>query len=304
MADTSGKSKIFVAGGSGQVALSLKEAAQQARINLKTAGRPDFDLCDADGVRAAIEAYRPTVLINAAAYTAVDAAESNEQEAFAINATGAETLAAIAAERAIPFLHLSTDYVFDGEKTEPYVETDPVAPTGIYGQSKLAGEQAVMAANPKAIILRTAWVYSPFGKNFLKTMLSLASRELLSVVSDQHGNPTYAPDIAATVLAIIAKLDGGEPSADQAGVYHMTGSGEATWHGFACAIFEQGASNGLAHPKVAAIPTADYPTPARRPANSRLNCTKLRENFGISMPNWQESTAACVKRLSEMGQLG
>lgn len=304
MAATANKPHIFVAGGTGQVALSLKGAAGKTGVAITTAGRPAFDLTDTDGMRTTIEACNPSAIINAAAYTAVDAAESNEEDAFAVNAAGAESLAVIARERAIPFFHISTDYVFDGEKTAPYIEDDTVAPTGVYGKSKLAGEQAVMHVNPKAIILRTAWVYSPFGKNFLKTMVSLASREALSVVADQHGNPTYAPDIAAAILTIITELGGDEPTVEQAGLYHMAGSGEATWHSFACEIFEQGTRYGLAHPEVAAIPTADYPTPARRPANSRLNCEKLRESFNISLPNWRESTSECVKRLSEMGQLG
>jgi len=304
VAESAEKSPIFVAGGTGQVALSLREAAENAGFPLVAAGRPDFDLTSAASVRAAIDAYNPSAIINAAAYTAVDAAENDKEQAFAINATGAATLAAIAAERNIPFLHLSTDYVFDGNKASPYDETDAVGPTGVYGQSKLAGERTVLKANPKSLILRTAWVYSPYGKNFLKTMLSLSERNVLSVVADQHGNPTYAPDIAAALLAILARLDGQEPTDTQAGIYHMTGSGETTWHGFASQIFDEGARFGLARPEVKAIPTADYPTPAKRPANSRLNCEKLSKNFNISLPGWRESTALCVKRLSEMGQLG
>lgn len=295
---------IFVAGNLGQVALSLQEAAEKAGIPLVAAGRPDFDLTDPAGTRTAIDACDPTAIINAAAYTAVDAAESDEDTANSINGAGAGALAAITAQHGVPFLHLSTDYVFDGTKVEPYVETDPVGPTGAYGRSKLAGECAVVAANPNAIILRTAWVYSPFGKNFLKTMLSLAGRDGLSVVADQQGNPTYAPDIADALLSIVRQLGGKEPTEAQAGLYHMTGSGETTWHGFADALFDEGARYGLKKPVLNAISTADYPTSARRPANSRLNCDKLEQNFGISLPNWRESTAACVKRLSEMGELG
>ena len=303
MVASSDSNTIFVAGGTGQVALSLQEAANTAGIALTCAGRPAFDLTNPDGMQAAIDAHNPAAIINAAAYTAVDAAESDEAAATAINSAGAGTLAAIAAERGIPFLHLSTDYVFDGTKSAPYIETDPVGPTGAYGRSKLAGERTVIAANPKAIILRTAWVYSPFGKNFLKTMVSLASRDTLSVVADQRGNPTYAPDIADALLSITRQLNGCEPTTAQAGLYHMAGGGETTWHGFANAIFDEGAHYGLKKPTISAVTTADYPTPARRPANSRLNCAKLEQIFGISLPNWRESTAVCVKRLSQMGEL-
>ena len=304
MTAISDDARIFVAGGSGQVALSLKAAAKQAGIQLITAGRPDFDLTNSAGMRAVIDGYKPTAIINAAAYTAVDAAEDDEENAVAINGAGAGALAAIAADLGVPFLHLSTDYVFDGTKPEPYVESDPVGPTGAYGRSKLAGEQAVMAANPNAIIFRTAWVFSPYGKNFLKTMVSLADRPNLSVVADQHGNPTYAPDIATALLLVIKQLVSTEPPADQAGIYHMTGSGETTWHGFASAVFDEGTRYGQAKPAIKAVTTAEYPTPARRPANSRLDCSKLQDSFGISLPSWQESTATCVKRLSEMSELG
>ena len=304
MSTTSGTNGVFVAGNSGQVARSLKEAAANAGIPLITAGRPEFDLTDPVSMRVMIDTCKPTAIINAAAYTAVDAAEDDEENANAINGAGPGALAAIAAEGCIPFIHLSTDYVFPGTKSNPYTETDPVGPTGAYGRSKLLGERAVIAANPEAIILRTAWVYSPYGKNFLKTMLSLAGRETLSVVADQQGNPTYAPDIADALLSLAGQLNGKTPTIAQAGIYHMTGGGETTWHEFASAIFKEGSHYGLHKPVLNAVTTADYPTLARRPANSRLNCDKLKQNFGISLPDWRKSTAACVKRLSEMGELG
>ncbi len=294
---------IFVAGKNGQVARALSEAAMARGLDVKTMGRPELDLQDKVSIAAAIESENPSVIINAAAYTAVDKAEEEEALAARINANGAEALAAIAHKRNIPFIHISTDYVFDGTKTAPYVETDPVGPTGAYGRSKLKGEHAVMEANPDAIILRTAWVYSPFGGNFLKTMLSLADRDTLSVVADQFGNPTYAPDIADGILDILEKLDDQLPSPEQAGVFHMVGTGDTTWHEFATAIFEEGARLGSALPIVHAITTAEYPTPATRPVNSKLNCDKLAEVFGVSLPEWRESTAACVKRLSETDEL-
>ena len=295
---------IFVAGKQGQVALSLEEAAGTRNLTLSTHGRPVLDLLDPAATKDAVLAASPAAIINAAAYTAVDQAESEEDLATRINADGAAALAAAAAELGVPFIHISTDYVFDGTKDAPYVESDPVAPTGAYGRSKLKGEQSVLKANPSAIIVRTAWVYSPFGKNFLKTMLALAGRDTLSVVADQHGNPTYAPDIANALLDILAQLDGHVPTADKAGIYHLAGTGFTNWHGFAQSIFENGAGFGLPVPDVKAISTAEYPTPAKRPANSRLDCDKLNVNFGVSLPNWRESTAECVKRLSEMGELG
>ncbi|MBO6505231.1 MAG: dTDP-4-dehydrorhamnose reductase [Kordiimonadaceae bacterium] len=296
---------IFVAGKSGQVARSLEEAAVDQGLHLQAYGRPELDIASPESIEAVVMAANPAAIINAAAYTAVDQAESEEELATKVNADGPAALASVAAKLKVPFLHISTDYVFDGSKASAYVETDPVGPTGAYGRSKLAGEKAVLAANPRAIILRTAWVYSPFGKNFLKTMLSLAGRDRLTVVADQFGNPTYAPDIANMLLGIWFRLEGeGEPTPEQAGIYHMSGSGSTSWHGFAEAIFEEGAKYGLPKPEVAAIPTSEYPTPAKRPANSRLDCSKLKRVFGLQQPDWRDSTAECVKRLSQMGELG
>lgn len=298
-------SRIFVAGSSGQVALSLKEAAELGGISLITAGRPEFDLADPEGMRTAITAFKPTAIVNAAAYTAVDAAEDNEEAANAVNRDGTKALAAIAAELNVPFIHISTDYVFDGDKNGAYVETDPVAPQGAYGRSKLAGEIAAIDANPNSIILRTAWVYSPFGNNFLKTMLKLAqNRDELGIVADQYGNPTYAPDIADAILEVVKQLDAGKPLTDASGVYHLSGTNDTNWHGFASFIFEEGGRHGHPIPKANAITTVEYPTPAKRPMNSRLNCAKVQEAFSITMPDWQESTVKCVKRLFGEGQLG
>ena len=297
--------RIFVAGSKGQVALSLKGAAEAAGTEICTAGRPNFDLGNAAGMRAAITAYKPTAIINAAAYTAVDAAEEDEANATAINCGGAGALAAIAAELNIPFLHLSTDYVYDGKKDGAYIETDTVGPTGAYGRSKLAGEIAVMAANPNAMIFRTAWVYSPFGKNFCKTMLKLAqTRDELGIVADQYGNPTYAPDIAEALLAVATKIEATGTHAEYAGIYHLAGTGCTSWHGFAEKIFSESGTHGHNVPTANAVTTADYPTPAARPANSQLDCSKFTETFGLTLPNWQESTATCVKRLLEDGLLG
>ncbi|NVJ97158.1 MAG: dTDP-4-dehydrorhamnose reductase [Alphaproteobacteria bacterium] len=297
--------RIFVAGSSGQVALSLKEAAAKEGICLETFGRPDFDLADADSVGATVKAFHPDIIINAAAYTAVDAAETDEAAAFAINADGPAHLARAAAQLDIPLLHISTDYVFDGAKNGPYVETDSTGPTGIYGRSKLKGEQAALEAHNKVAIFRTAWVYSPFGKNFVKTMLQLAkTRDELGVVADQIGNPTYGPDIAVALLAAAKAMLASEWKPEFGGIFHLVGTGEASWHEFAEAIFDAGSCYGHPRPKVKAITTADYPTPAKRPANSRLDCSKLADTFGIHLPSWEQSTNLCVKRLFESGDLG
>jgi dTDP-4-dehydrorhamnose reductase len=294
---------IFVAGKSGQVALSLTEAAKQRGIKLQCYGRPELDLSDRNSAQRIIETEKPSAIINAAAYTAVDQAETEEDLATAINADGPAMLAKVADGLGVPFLHISTDYVFDGLKNTPYVETDPVAPAGAYGRSKLAGEQAVMAANPNALIFRTAWVYSPFGKNFLKTMIALSARESLNVVNDQVGNPTYAPDIASALLDVLTQIKSQAPNATTAGLYHLSGTGDASWFDFARQIFSTAKPYGVPSPKVTGIPTSQYPTPAKRPANSRLNCNKLHEQFGIKLPSWQDSTSECVKRLSQTGGL-
>lgn len=292
--------RIFVAGSNGQLAQSLKEAVVGSDIELITAGPPEFDLCRPETMAELVKKYEPTAIVNAAAYTAVDAAEGDEATAYAVNATGAAALAAIAAELNVPFIHVSTDYVFSGNKNGSYTENDSVSPSGAYGRTKLAGELNVMLKNPNSIILRTAWVYSPFGKNFLKTMLSLAkTREELGVVSDQTGNPTYAPDIADAILHIIEGIEEEGWDDGYAGVYHLAGSGDTSWHGFASEIFKEGGKYGHPVPTVNAITTADFPTPAKRPANSCLNCNKVQQIFSIKMPAWQDSTAKCVKRLFE-----
>jgi dTDP-4-dehydrorhamnose reductase len=265
-------------------------------------GRPDLDLLDEASIAASIEAVRPDLIVNAAAYTAVDQAEGDEAAAFALNADGAGRLATAAARHGVPIIHLSTDYVFDGSKEGAYNERDPVAPLGAYGRSKLAGEQAVASANPDHIILRTAWVYSPYGRNFVKTMLRAAEiREELSVVNDQRGNPTSAMDLAAGILAIAAHRLRGSGASD-AGIYHMTASDEATWADFADFIFTCSAASGGPVARVERVTSDQYPTPVRRPANSRLDCTKAAKTFGISLPEWHDSVRDCVNRLVECGE--
>ncbi|MDE2620054.1 MAG: dTDP-4-dehydrorhamnose reductase [Sphingomonadales bacterium] len=291
--------RIAVTGLTGQVVQSLLERGAAAGHEIVAVGRPALDLAspDADAIHRALAAVAPEAIVSAAAYTAVDRAESEADLAFAVNAAGAGHVATAADRLGVPLVHLSTDYVFAGDSARPYREDDPTGPTGIYGASKLAGEQAVGAACANSAILRTAWVYSPFGANFVKTMLRLAeSRDTLGVVSDQWGNPTSALDIADAILAVLGNLAGSNDPALR-GLFHLTGTGDTNWAGFAAAIFAESAARGGPTATVNAITTAEYPTPARRPANSRLDGEKLARVHGVRLPTWQSSTATVVARL-------
>ncbi len=293
------KYKVLVAGRSGQVATELARNLPGEHFEAAFLGRPALDICDRDAVGRAVSALRPDIVINAAAYTAVDQAESDEAAAFALNAEAAHHLAAAAAAGGAAIIQISTDYVFDGTAARPYTETDPVAPLGVYGRSKLEGERRVASANPSHVILRTAWIYSPLGKNFAKTMLRLAeSRTEIGVVHDQIGNPSAAADIACAIWAVAARLVEA-PSAAAYGTYHMTAEGEASWAEFAEALF--GFSSRLGGPAagVRRITSADYPTPVRRPADSRLDSTRLKQTFGICLPHWRQSAERCVRQLIE-----
>jgi dTDP-4-dehydrorhamnose reductase len=288
--------RIVVTGCKGQVVTSLLERAA-GRAEVIALGRPDLDLEDQTSVSRALEGAKGDVIVNAAAYTAVDKAEQEPDEAMRVNADGAGFVAAAAATLNVPLIHLSTDYVFDGALPRPYVEADATGPTGAYGRSKLEGEARVQAAQPNGVILRTAWVYSPFGANFVRTMLRLGeTRDEVGVVADQLGNPTSAIDIADAALMIAARLHS-DPAPDLRGVFHMTGAGEASWAEFAEAIFAAAERWGRKPVRVKRITTADYPTPAKRPANSRLDCGKLARFYGIALPYWRPSLDACVGRL-------
>jgi dTDP-4-dehydrorhamnose reductase len=236
-------------------------------------------------------------VVNAGAYTAVDKAETEEADAVRVNGDGAAHVAEAAMRLGVPLVHLSTDYVFDGALDRPYREDDPTAPTGAYGRSKLAGERAVADRCEDSVILRTAWVYSPFGANFVRTMLRLnETRDEVGVVADQRGNPTSALDIADALIAIAARMkDDASPALR--GVFHMTGSGEATWADLAETVFHQAAARGRRLTHVRRIATADYPTPARRPANSRLDNEKLARVYGVRLPEWRQSVESCCDRL-------
>jgi dTDP-4-dehydrorhamnose reductase len=290
--------KIVVIGRDGQLARSLVEAADTAGVRVVAFGRPDVDLVDEKSVAAVVSRERPDAVVNAAAYTAVDAAENQSGLAHAINALGAEYVARACASNSIPIIHISTDYVFDGMKDSPYREDDATGPINAYGRSKLEGERLVAKACARHLILRTAWLHSPWGANFVKTMLRLAAdRPLIGVVDDQRGSPTYVPHLARIVLALASSAVA-DPAATRWGVYHAVDGGETTWFGFAREVFRCAAEHGLPAAEVAAIVTADFPTAARRPANSRLNCDKLRLSFGLELPDWRVGVQDCVARLS------
>ena len=288
--------RLAVTGLHGQVVSAMIERAPRG-VELIALGRPRLDLTVRDAVLAALRAARCDVIVNAAAYTAVDQAESEPEVAMRVNGVGAGYVAEIAAELHAPLLHLSTDYVFDGALSRPYREDDPTAPMGAYGRSKLDGERRIASIHPDHAILRTAWVYSPFGANFVTTMLRLgeAGGEA-QVVADQRGNPTSALDIADALFAIAQRLRG-DPSPALRGTFHLTGDGEASWAEFAEAIFSEAAAHGRAPVAVRPIATADYPTAARRLANSRLDNAKLAATFGVTLPRWRNSTRTCVTRL-------
>lgn len=290
--------RVLVTGREGQVARSLAErAAADPDIKLVSAGRPQLDLLQPETVRETILAAKPDVVVSAAAYTAVDRAEDEPELAFAVNAEGAGAVARAAAEAGAAVIHLSTDYVFPGDGSGDYVETDATGPQNVYGASKLAGEKAVAAANPRHVILRTAWVYSPFGKNFVKTMLALAGeRDRVRVVADQVGNPTAAADIAEGIVRV-AKAVAADPHPDLYGIFHLAGAGSTSWAGFARQVFAESERLGGPAAEVEEIATADYPTRATRPKNSRLSCEKMRAVHGWRPPAWQDSCRAVVARL-------
>ena len=288
------KYSVALIGQHGQVSTYLQRAFKAHKdISLLVLGREQLDLSRPSTVADSMEGVEFNLLINPAAFTAVDLAEEQQEDSFAINRDAAEQLALVCAARKTPMIHYSTDYVFPGDATQPYVETDATGPTGIYGQSKLEGENAILATSAQAIILRTAWVYSNVGKNFYKTMLGLSSsRNELNVVNDQVGSPTYAGSIAdATLKLSLLLLEQGVRD-DQLGVYHLTCQGQTHWADFAQALFK---ANGIGHMTVNGIPSSEYPTPAKRPEYSVLNCAKLADQFGIALPNWKDALHDCAR---------
>lgn len=276
---------IAIFGANGQLGHALERVAEQQGMSIICFDRESADITQSSLVAAALERAGQSLVINAAAYTAVDRAESEQDKAFAINRDGARILAEACATIGLPFMHISTDYVFDGTKPTPYVETDPVSPVSAYGRSKEAGERAVLEACPHAMVFRTAWVYGIEGANFVKTMLRLGNeREIIKVVNDQRGCPTFADDLAIAILTIARKY--------QPGLYHLAASGEATWYDFAREIFA-----GRERPCVEPITTAEYPTPARRPANSILDSSRAKREFNVELPHWKDGLLRMLSAL-------
>jgi dTDP-4-dehydrorhamnose reductase len=290
--------RIAVTGKAGQLVSALLERGAADGVEVIALARPVMDLTDPASVTSALTSARPDVIVSAAAYTAVDKAERERDLAFAINRDGARVVAQTAARLGVPVVHISTDYVFDGRKAAPYSEDDETGPLGVYGESKLAGERAVAEATADHAILRAAWVYSPFGANFLKTMLRVATeRPNVRVVSDQIGSPTSAHDLADSVVVVARNLVQRPGDSALRGVFHLTGRGEASWADFASEIFRASAELDGPAATVERIATADYPTAARRPANSRLDSRKAQATHGVSLRHWKEATDQVVRRL-------
>ncbi|MEX5593202.1 dTDP-4-dehydrorhamnose reductase [Pseudomonas orientalis] len=286
--------KILITGQHGQVSQALQQRLQGLG-ELVVLGRDQLDLANAEQICQQVRAHRPDLIINAAAHTAVDQAESEPDAAFAINAIAPGILAEEAKALGIPLVHYSTDYVFDGSKPAPYIENDTPNPLGVYGQSKLAGERAIAAVGGKYLILRTSWVYSSHGKNFLLTMQRLLQEKpQMRIVADQIGAPTWAGTIADSTRALIERWQAGD--AGEWGVYHLTAQGETSWFGFAEAIGEQLRAEGKSCAELEAIPSSAYPTPARRPLNSRLDCSRLQQQWHVSQPQWQDALHECLAR--------
>jgi dTDP-4-dehydrorhamnose reductase len=290
--------RVLVAGRAGQVARALL-ARLPADGHIVTALEPpELDITSRESIAAAMRDAAPDLVVNAAAYTAVDRAEDDAAAAFAVNRDGAGLLAEAAAARNAPLLHFSTDYVFDGAKGAPYVEADAVAPLGVYGRSKAEGEAAVLAANPRAAVIRTAWVCSADGGNFVRTMLRLAAeREELRVVADQHGAPTFAADLAEAVARMAPRMAAAPAGDEGFGLFHLSGAPHTTWHGFAEAILAGAAARGHRRPLLVPIATAEYPTRARRPADGRLDCARIGRVHGIRPADWRASLARCLDLL-------
>lgn len=294
-------SLILVTGANGQVGFELQRAlAPLGTISAVT--RAEMDLANEASILAVLEERRPGIIVNPAAYTAVDRAESEKEQAMAVNTAAPGVLARWAADHGALLVHYSTDYVFDGSKADPYVESDPVNPQSVYGESKWLGEEAVRSAGGAHVVLRTSWVYGHHGSNFLKTILRLAGeRSSLNVVADQIGAPTSAALIADVTRRVIG-LASAPGAADLSGTYHLSAQGSTSWHGYAAHIVREAAARGfnlaLTLDALKPIPTTDYPTPAKRPQNSRLSCAKLTDCFDLPLPTWQEGVNDVIDRLA------
>lgn len=290
--------RIMVIGRQGQVARAIIERAERLNVEIIPMGRPELDLAKTETVFPALARVRADAIINAAAYTAVDQAENEEELAYRINAIGVGEVASVANSLGIPLVHLSTDYIFDGEKSEPYLEIDRPNPQNIYGKSKLAGEQEILIGTSNHAILRTAWVYSPFGRNFVRTILHAAkTSDQLRIVSDQRGSPTSAFDIADGAITVTRNLVARPEDPTLRGIFHMTSAGDTTWASFGIAIFAASLSVGGPSVPVQYISSANYPRPAKRPMNSRLNCSKIAATHGVRLPDWRRSLKFCIETI-------
>ncbi|MGE6662924.1 dTDP-4-dehydrorhamnose reductase [Pseudomonas sp. NPDC077408] len=284
--------KILVTGSSGQLSREL-QLALAGEGKVLALGHKLLDLAEPAQIRRQVRLLRPDLIINAAAYTAVDPAQDDRERAFAVNAIGPGVLAEEAAALGVPLIHYSTDYVFDGRKTGLYSEEDVPAPLSVYGASKLAGEQAIQAVGGDHLILRTSWVYSLHGRNFLLTMRRLLQeRDSLSVVDDEIGAPTWAGTIAAATAEMVRKRRSG--AGGPSGLYHLTARGETSWYGFACHIAQHLQSQGLLRARIEPILSANYPTAAQRPLNSRLSCARLQRDWQITLPDWETALQQCL----------
>lgn len=290
--------RVLITGSHGQVAQSVAQvAAGRSDVSALAMGRPALDLCSVPSIRRALFEISPDVVINTAAYTDVDGAEREPERAFDLNAAGAAAIAAEAAQANIPIIHLSTGYVFDGKKSAPYTEDDEPSPACVYGLSKLKGEAAVANANLRHVILRTAWIYSTEGRNFVATMIQRArAGAKIEVVDDQIGSPTYDRHLADMILSIAARAVS-QPAASDWGTYHAAGSGSASWYAMAQEVFACSRKLGGPDAVITPINSSDYPTAAARPQNSQLDCTKIERTFGLRMPDWRKGVEDCMRRM-------
>ena len=294
--------RVLVIGRQGQLARELARAQWPAGWTVTFTGRPELDLRFPDKAAAAVVAAAADIVVNAAAYTNVEQAESEPELARSINAAGPAAIAAACKTIGAPFVTISTDYVFDGKKQSPYLEDDPVNPISAYGRGKAEGEALVRGALPEHVILRTSWMFSPFGTNFVRTMMRLGGeRPALRVVADQRGCPTGAGDLARAIVTVCNAIKSGQ---GRFGTYHAANAGATTWYDFASAIFQMLAARGERVPEIVPITTAEYPTKAARPANSLLDCARLRDTFAITLRPWREALADCVSELARQPSVG
>jgi dTDP-4-dehydrorhamnose reductase len=291
--------RILAAGWHGQIARAFMQTVPGRNdITAFAIGRPGLDICDPPSIERALGDIQPDVLINLAGYTDVDGAESEPELALALNSVGARLIAEAAARRHVPIVHISTSYVFDGHKPSAYIETDFPQPSTVYGKSRLAGEVAVQTANPKHVILRTGWIFSPFGRCFVSNILQRAKLGMpLKVVNDQYGNPTYAPHLVDAILAVAQQLTVRHEGEIPWGVYHTAGTGTATWYGMAQQVLSESERLAKFSVSLEPIPSAEYTTRTERSPNSTLDCSKLERTFGVKLPSWQTGVHECVERL-------